>query len=158
MDQNLNQQPQAPVQPTQPLMQTEQVSTPTVSSTPPVPPAKAQNYSVSQSEHQHGGKAFLKVLLVLIIIIGATVGVVYAGYVFLGSPKSSSTETKNANVFVEPTLAVTPTPAGYQSNLSDTTDGALDSDTQVSTKDMDNLDTELTNVDQGLSDQQTNLQ
>jgi hypothetical protein len=152
MEGNTAQPTSQPVQPvsqvTPPQTQTNQASV-----TQPVQP---QNYSVLQSEH-HSGKSFIKILMLLIFIVAATAGLVYAGYVFMGSGKTAV--VKNANVFVEPTKpAASPTPSVYQSNPSDTTDNAINQDSQITNNNLTNLDSDLNNVDQSLKDQQTNLQ
>lgn len=173
---NMPQQPAGglPPQPTQPLMQTEQLPAsdsmqqmPPLQSTqqpmqqpnaPQQPMQQPVNQTQGGTEHQGGLKSFLKVLIVLIIIIGATAGVVYAGYMFLGSKQAPQTN-QNANVFVEPTQPpATPTPSGYQPNPNDASDSALDQDTGALSKDLDSLDTSITGVDASLGDKQTNLQ
>jgi hypothetical protein len=120
-------------------------------------PVQSQNYSLAQSEHD-GGKGALKVFLVLIVIIAATAGLVYAGVLFMGQNKTTPT-SQNAKVYAQPTqTAVTPTPSGYQSNPNDTSDNALYQDSQETGKNLDSIDSGLNDVDQGLKDQQTNLQ
>ena len=134
-------QPQAPVNP--------------ASVTQPVQP---QNFSVSQSEH-HTGRSFLKVLLLLVIIVGATAGIVFVGYRFMGASNTPTTVAQNANVYKEPArVTASPTPSVYQSNPADTTDTAIDQDTQISNNSISGLDASLNEVDQSLKDQQTNLQ
>jgi hypothetical protein len=151
MDQNL---PNTATQPINPVVQPQAP----VQATPiPTQPAQAQNYSVSQSEHD-GGKSALKVFLVLLLIIGATAGLVYVGVLFMGQNKTTPA-TRNANVYAQPTRTqITPTPTGYQSNPNDTTDNAINQDSQVGTQNLDNLNSSLNDVDQSLKDQQTNLQ
>lgn len=150
--------------------QSQPVAQPTTPSVAPMPQAsqvnqvaatqsvQPQNYSVAQSEH-HTGKSFLKVLLVLIFIIGATAAIVYGGYMLMGAGKVTTVAPKNANVFVEPTKPIgSPTPSVYQTNPNDTTDNAINQDTQITNTELNNLDTSLNNVDQSLLDKQTNLQ
>ncbi len=145
-----------PVQPVQPLAPAipQQAQTP-VNNMPVTPSTTQQNYSVSQSEH-HTGKSFLKVLFLLIFIIGATAAIVVAGYKYMGV---NSNSIQNANVYAEPTKPpVTPTPSVYTSNPNDTSNSAIDKDTQVTNNGLSNLNSSLNAVDQSLSDQQTNLQ
>jgi len=142
-------------QPVQPISQVNQPQAQT-NQVPVSQPVQPQNYSLSQGEY-HSGKSFVKILMVLILIVAATAGLVYAGSIFMGSGKT--TTIKNANVFVEPTKpAASPTPSVYQSNPIDTTDNAINQDSQITNTNLTNLDSDLNNVDQSLKDQQTNLQ
>jgi hypothetical protein len=156
MDQNLQNNPtpldNQPQVPPVPTMVTQTVVEPVQ----PVPSQTQQTYSVSQSEH-HTGKSFVKILLLLIIIVGITAGLVYGGWMLMGGENKIATNPKNANVFVGPTKTVSPTPSVYQINPSDTSDGAIDKDTQIVSDNLNTLDTNISDVDKSLKDQQTNL-
>lgn len=95
------------------------------------------------------------ILAVLIIII-----LLVTGYMLLMGNAKKNTNT--AQVYPQPTVKVkpiaTPTPSVYQINPKDTSDNAIDQDTQVSSQSLNSLDTDLNNVDQSFNDQQTNLQ
>jgi hypothetical protein len=135
----------------------QQVSQPTpITVTQPVQP---QNYSTSQSEH-HTGKSFIKILILLIVIVGITAGIVFVGYKFMGANTTTvSPNPQNANVYNEPTkTVVSPTPSVYQSNPTDTSDSAINQDSQISGNNISNLNSSINDIDQSLTDKQTNLQ
>jgi len=92
-------------------------------------------------------------ILIVIVLIGT-------GYIlFFGNAKKT---TYTAQVYNQPTTAVMPTviptPSTYQVNVKDTSDNAINKDTQAVDQNLNSLDTDLNNVDQSFNDQQTNLQ
>jgi flagellar basal body-associated protein FliL len=95
----------------------------------------------------------ISAILIVIILIGT-------GYILFSSNSKKSTYT--AQVYTQPTTAVTPsvtpTPSVYQINTKDTSDNAIDQDAQAANQNLNSLDTDLNNVDQSFNDQQTNLQ
>ncbi len=131
---SLQAQPVTPVMPQAPIQ-------PTANQTPNMVPS-------------NGGMG-KKVLLVLVLVI-LFAGVLGGGYYLYQN--STSSKTQNANVYIQPTTAVSPTPQVYQSNPSDTSNQAITSDAQAAGQNLNNLDASLNSVDQGLADQQTNLQ
>lgn len=122
-----------------------------------VPPINNQPQpEVATSQSPKRGRKWLKVLLVLIFLVLISAGG-FLAYKYYFTPNT----TYNAGVYKEPQTAAkvaTPTPSGYQANPVDTSNQALDSDTGQIDKNMTNLNSDLNNVDQSVSDQQTNLQ
>ncbi len=119
---------------------------------PPVQPVFSSPVQNSVSSAPKGGMG--KRILLLVVIVLLLLSIVGGGYyLFLNSNKS-----KNANVYIQPTTAVTPTPQAYQSNPKDTSDQAITNDSAAANQSLNNIDSSLNSVDQGLNDQQTNLQ
>ena len=112
------------------------------SSLPPQPSLPKENDS---------GKKILLLLgfLGIVILLGI-------GYIFY----SKTPKTYNATVYNQPTTvtSVSPSPSVYQSNPKDTSDQAINQDTNATSTDLNSLDSSLSSVDQSLNDQQTNLQ
>ncbi len=143
MDPNVQTQTINP-QPVNPVLQQPPVQ-------PPVVSPKPQSQPVSG-----GSKKRLKIGLVLLVLV--ILGVVgFFAYSYFNTPK-----TYNAGVYDYPTQAqakitVTPTPSGVV-NPNDTTDSGIDSDNKVIDQQLNNLNSDMTGVDQSLNDKQTNLQ
>jgi len=124
----------------------------------PIPPAPQAIGPLPQSPQKksNAGRNLIMILsAVLIVVI-----LVATGYlIFLGSTRKT---TYNAQVYNQPTVSAKPTATpqqtSYQSNPKDTSDQAIDQDSQAANKKLTNLDTDLSNVDQSLNDQATNLQ
>ena len=100
----------------------------------------------------------------LVMIISAVLIVVVitaTGYLLiLGNAKK--TAYNKVQSYIQPTVAISPktspTPSVYQVNPKDTSNAAINSDTTIANQNLNNLDTDLNNVDQSFNDQQTNLQ
>ncbi len=115
----------------------------------PMTPSPVQNSTPSAPKGGMGKRILLLVVVVLLLLSIAGGGY----YLFLNSNKS-----KNANIYVQPTTVVTPTPQAYQFNPKDTSDQAITNDSAATNQNLNSIDSSLNSVDQGLSDQQTNLQ
>ena len=89
------------------------------------------------------------VIIVLVLLV--------SGYLLLFN---KSQMTHNAQVYNQPTTTpiATPTPTTYQVNVKDTSDSAIEQDTQATSQSLSNIDADLNNVDQSFNDQPTNLQ
>lgn len=132
----------------------DQQSVPSSPSVSPasVQPAQTVNSPVSASEKPKSGAG--KKLLLVIVLILLLVGILGGGYYLYLNNKT----THNVNTYNAPTTSVTPTPQAYQPNPKDTSDQALNSDSSQASQNLNNIDSSLNAVDQGLNDQQTNLQ
>jgi len=113
---------------------------------PQMPPAKSNT----------GRNLVVAVSAILIIVV--LIGIGYM--LFQGKAKKVAYTAQSYNqpttVVVSPT--VTPTPSAYQVNAKDTSDTAINQDTQATDQSLKSLNTDLNNVDQSFNDQQTNLQ
>jgi hypothetical protein len=101
------------------------------------------------------GMTFAMIIAVVIIVLV----LLMSGYLLLFHKTQT---THNAQVFKEPAAAVSPTatpvPPTYQINPQDTSDNAINQDTQATSQNLNNLNSDLNNVSQSFNDQQTNLQ
>lgn len=149
---NTSTQPQAPVQPQpqpipniNPVLQQEQgqiQSQPVTQPQPVVPPTPESN----------GGKKRLMMLLLVLLLVILGIGGFFAYSYF------NSSKTYNAGVYNYPTAAqMSPTPT-EAINPTDTTDAALDKDTQTVDQQLNGLNSDITGVDDSVNDKQTNLQ
>jgi hypothetical protein len=97
-------------------------------------------------------------LIIAVVIIALVL--VMSGYLLFFH--QTHTTIHNAQVYNEPTPIVSPTvtplPPNYQINPKDTSDNAINQDTQATGQDLNNVDNALNSIDQSFNDQQTNLQ
>ncbi len=109
--------------------------------------------STSPQVNPRGG-AGKKILLVVVLVL-LLAGVLGGGYyLYLNNNKT----THNVSSYNAPTTSVTPTPQAYQPNPNDTSNQALTNDSNAAAQNLNNIDSSLNAVDQGLSDKPTNLQ
>lgn len=118
----------------------------------PIQNATPTNTPVTPPNKSGKKKLWIFLIIVLIILIPA----LSLGYMYLNSQKSY-----NAGVYKESTsqqISSTPTPTQPEINSTDTSDAALEQDSQKLDQNLSNVDSDLENADQSLNDQQTNLQ
>jgi predicted PurR-regulated permease PerM len=124
------------------------LETPQVQSVNPLPQTPQPKIGVGR---------ILPVVISVVIIISV---LALSGY-FLFMNKTQKT-AQNTQVYVQPTVVVSPTitpiPSSYKINTKDTSDNAINQDTQAANQDLNNLNGDLNNVNQSFSDQSTNLQ
>ena len=113
---------------------------------------QSQNPLPTTPQPKTGMGRILAVIISLIIIV--TVAGVSAYFLFA----NKTPKTYNAQVYNQPTTTVSPSPTVYQINQKDTSDSAINQDTQAANSDLNNLNGDLNNVNQSFNDQQTNLQ
>lgn len=127
------------------------VSTPAESTTPP-PASAVQTDPVSDTPPKKSSKLLFVVLCLLIASV-ITVGAIYFILLQKGNKTGSNNTSLNQTAVENPTPPPpTATPAPDNSNAG------LEQQNQAVTTDLNNLDTQLNQVNSALSDQQTNLQ
>lgn len=139
--------PQAPTTPPAPIQ------TPPPEGTPTPPPASNQSsgsFSEPQTESPHSSKK-LFILLIVALLALVTAGVVLF-MVQGGFSNSTTIPTPTPTQTVTTTPTVTPTPT------RGTTDTDLEQDSQEIETNLNNLDTQTDAVQEGLQDQNPNLQ
>jgi hypothetical protein len=111
---------------------------------------------MTQPKSNLGRNLVMIISAVLIVVVIAATGYL----LILGSAKKAS--YNRVQGYIQPTITISPktspTPSVYQVNPKDTTNAAINGDTTIANQNLNSLDTDLNNVDQSFSDQQTNLQ
>lgn len=145
--------------PAQPIANPQPVPNPVTTSPLPVEPVLDPN-PPSPVPPVNSGNKFNKIVFSILILVLLLVVISGALYLYFMQGK----KTYNATVYNQPTPIVkaqiksTPTPPEAQINPNDTSNQALNQDSQTLDQNITNASSDLNNVDQGFSDQQANLQ